>query len=668
MKISKQILANAIRVLSMDMVQNANSGHPGAPMGMADIAEVLWRKYLKHNPKNPRWINRDRFVLSNGHASALIYSVLHLLGYNISIKDLKNFRKIHSKTPGHPEFKVSDGIEMTTGPLGQGIASAIGLAISEKVLSAQFNRPNFNIIDHHTYVFLGDGCMMEGISHEACSLAGNMNLGKLIAIYDNNSISIDGNIKNWFDDDTATRFESYGWHVIRNVDGHNSKCIDSAIQEAIHEIKKPSLLICDTIIGFGSPGKSGSNLSHGAPLGEIEILDTRKQLKWKYSPFIIPEEIYNAWNAVSSGKKYESIWNKKFYEYTCAHPELSKELMRRLNRILPKSWKNQVNNIIIDIQKENYNTATRQSSKNFLEKVSAILPEFIGGSADLTPSTLTQLSRSISIKSNMSGNYIHYGAREFGMTSIANGIAIYGGFIPYTATFLIFMEYAINAVRMAALMKAKHIMLYTHDSIGLGEDGPTHQPIEQLNHLRIIPNLSVWRPCDQVETAFSWKHAIERNGPTAIVLTRQNVIKQHRNTEQLKNISKGGYILKESINKPKLILISTGSEVQIAVRAYEILSNDGYQIRVVSLPCTDLFESQSEEYRELVLPKIVNLRIAIEAGVSNFWHKYTGSYGMVIGIDTFGKSGSEKDLFNFFKITVDNVINQAKILIKKSKF
>ncbi|AFA41013.1 transketolase [Wigglesworthia glossinidia endosymbiont of Glossina morsitans morsitans (Yale colony)] len=667
MKISKKILANAIRVLSMDMVQFANSGHPGAPMGMADIAEVLWRNHLKHNPRNPKWINRDRFVLSNGHASALIYSVLHLLGYNISIEDLKKFRKIHSKTPGHPEFKITDGIEITTGPLGQGIASAVGLAISEKILSAQFNRPRFNIIDHYTYVFLGDGCMMEGISHEACSIAGNMKLGKLIAFYDNNGISIDGEIKDWFNDDTASRFESYGWHVIHNVDGHDCKNIHTAIKNALNETNKPSLLICNTIIAFGSPNKSGSHLSHGAPLGEMEISQTRKKLKWNYAPFIIPSEIYKAWNTVDLGKNYELKWNKIFYEYTHKYPKLSQELIRRLKFKLPVCWKKQIKKIITNTQKENNHISTRQASKNILEKINYMLPELIGGSADLTPSTLTKLSCSISIQSNISGNYIHYGAREFGMTAIANGIAIYGGFLPYTATFLVFMEYAINAVRMASLMQAKHIMLYTHDSIGLGEDGPTHQPIEQLSALRIIPNLSVWRPCDQVETAVAWKNAIERCGPTVIVLTRQNVIKQDRNVSALNNISKGGYILRESKQKPELILISTGSEIEITVRAYKILSNNGYQIRVVSLPCIDLFESQSKIYKELVLPKNVQLRIAIEAGVSHFWYKYVGLSGKIIGIDEFGRSGSGKDVFNFFKINVDTIVHQSKILIKKSR-
>lgn len=665
MKISKKTLANTIRILSMDMVQHANSGHPGAPMGMADIAEVLWRNYLKHNPKNPKWINRDRFVLSNGHASALIYSVLHLLGYNISIKDLKQFRKIHSKTPGHPELKITDGVEMTTGPLGQGIANAVGFAMSEKILSAQFNRPNYNIIDHYTYVFLGDGCMMEGISHEACSIAGNMKLGKLIAFYDNNGISIDGEIKNWFNDDTAKRFESYGWQVIQNIDGHNSKSIHTSIKQARNETKKPSLLICNTIIAFGSPNKSGSHLSHGAPLGDVEVSKTRKKLKWNYPPFIIPSEIYSAWNAIESGKNNESKWNKIFYEYIHQYPELSRELIRRIKHTLPICWKKQIQKVIHDTQKENNYISTRQASKNILEKISCILPEFLGGSADLTPSTLTKSSYSTSIKSNISGNYIHYGAREFGMTAIANGIAIYGGFIPYTATFLVFMEYAINAIRMASLMQAKHIMLYTHDSIGLGEDGPTHQPIEQLSALRIIPNLSVWRPCDQIETAVAWRHAIERCGPTVIVLTRQNVIKQDRNIHMLHNISQGGYILKEPEKKIELILISTGSEIEITVRAYEILVRDGYQVRVVSLPCIDLFESQSDAYKELILPKNIQLRIAIEAGISHFWYKYIGLSGKIIGIDEFGRSGSGEDVFNFFKITVDEIVCQSKDLIDK---
>ncbi|BAC24728.1 tktB [Wigglesworthia glossinidia endosymbiont of Glossina brevipalpis] len=666
MKISRKILANAVRILSMDIVENAKSGHPGAPMGMSDIAEVLWRNYFNHNPNNPKWVNRDRFVLSNGHASSLMYSILHLTGYDLSIEDLKKFRKINSKTPGHPEIGVTEGVDMTTGPLGQGISSAVGLAISEKVLSHQFNKPDCEIINHYTYVFLGDGCMMEGVSHESCSLAGTMKLGKLIAFYDSNKISIDGKVQDWFDEDTYNRFTSYGWHVIKDIDGHDHKKIDLAIKEAINKKDKPSLLICNTIIAFGSPNKSGNCISHGSPLGKKEVICTRKELKWKHPPFFIPEKIYEYWNHKYKGNLLENKWKKKFDIYSARYPGLSKDLTRRLNNLLPKDWSKKINNIITSMNLKIKNISTRQASNNLLEKIGPILPELLGGSADLTPSNLTKWSKSISIKSDFSGNYIHYGAREFGMTSIANGIYTHGGFIPYTSTFLVFSEYARSAIRTAALMNSKHIMIYTHDSIGLGEDGPTHQPIEQLSCLRMIPNLSVWRPCDQLETAISWKYAIERNGPTAIILSRQDLVQQNRCIDKIDDICKGGYIIKDCKSIPDLILISTGSEVQIAIDACSILSKNKYKIRVVSMPSSDLFDSQLESYKNFVLPIKVP-KIVIEAGSSVFWNKYIGYNDKIIGIDEFGKSGSCEDLFKFFKITKNNVVNKSKDLINKTK-
>ncbi len=668
--ISKKILANTLRVLSMDAVQKANSGHPGAPMGMADIAEVLWRDYLNHNPNNPKWINRDRFILSNGHGSILLYSLLHLTGYNISIRDLQNFRQFDSKTPGHPEYKHTEGVETTTGPLGQGIANAIGMAISEKTLAAQFNRPELNIINHYTYVFVGDGCMMEGISHEVCSLAGILKLGKLIVFYDDNNISIDGNVKNWFNDDTSSRFKSYGWHVIPNIDGHDSEKINIAINEAKMENDKPSLLICKTIIAYGSPNKSGSSKAHGTPLGEQEIIKTRKILNWNFPPFIISPDIYQAWNAKIKGQKKEDKWNNIFNIYKKKYPELSEELERRINGNLPKNWQIITKKYIQKLQLNPKNIATRQASQNSLDFLSKILPELLGGSADLTPSNLTNWSTSKSINKYNFGNYINYGVREFGMTAIANGISCYKGFIPFSATFLVFVDYARSAVRMAALMKIRHIMIYTHDSIGLGEDGPTHQPIEQLSSLRIIPNLSVWRPCDQVETIVSWKKAIEKiDGPTALILSRQNLVQQKRSLQQIDNIAKGGYILIDSDdNQPKLIIISTGSEVNLAVIAQKKLLNQGYKVRVVSMPSTNDFDLQDIQYKESVLPNNIKLRIAIEAGITNFWYKYVGDHGEIIGVDKFGKSGSEKDLFNFFNLTVDYIIKKSIFLLNRIKF
>ncbi|MXP51199.1 transketolase [Pantoea sp. SoEX] len=663
---SHKELANAIRVLSMDAVQKANSGHPGAPMGMADIAEALWRKHLNHNPNNPLWFNRDRFVLSNGHGSMLIYSLLHLTGYDLPISEIKNFRQLNSKTPGHPEYQHTMGIETTTGPLGQGLANAVGFALAEKTLSAQFNRSDCNIVDHNTYVFVGDGCMMEGISHEVCSLAGTLKLGKLIVFYDDNDISIDGKTKYWFTDNTAKRFESYNWHVIKEIDGHDHHSITQAIEQAKNIHNKPSLLICKTIIGYGSPNKQGTHDVHGSPLGENEVILTRKFLKWKYPQFVIPAEIYNEWDAKVSGQNLEKKWNEKLKYYEKKYPKLAVEFKRRINKILPDNWDTITKKFIKILQENPENVAGRKSSQNTIEVLGNILPELIGGSADLTPSNLTMWSGSNPINRNIDGNYIHYGVREFGMTAIANGISIYGGFLPYTATFLMFSEYARNAIRMAALMKLRHVMVYTHDSIGVGEDGPTHQPIEQISNLRMIPNIHLWRPCDQVESAVAWKCAVERqDGPSILVLSRQNLVQQSRTIEQLKNIKRGGYILKDCNTKePDIILIATGSEVELAVNAYYKLSyHDNLKVRVVSMPCTNIFDQQSEYYRELVLPSKIKIRIAIEAGIADFWFKYVGTNGKVIGINSFGMSGSTDNLFKLFGFTVDNIISTAQSLL-----
>lgn len=658
-------LANAIRILSIDAVQQANSGHPGAPMGMADISEVLWRCFLNHNPNNPNWFNRDRFILSNGHCSMLLYSLLHLSGYNISIEDIKSFRQINSKTPGHPEFYHTVGIEATTGPLGQGLANAVGFAISERTLSSQFNRKNFNIIDHYTYVFVGDGCLMEGISHEVSSLAGTLKLDKLIVFYDNNGISIDGKVKNWFTDDTKNRFISYKWNVIDNINGHDRIEIKKAISQAKTTIGKPSLLICNTIIGFGSINKSGSHESHGAPLGKEEISLVRKNLNWEYPPFFIPELIYKKWNAKKNGQIKENIWNKCFLEYCKKYPELSEELKKRILHKLPNNWKEKNKKFLKNLNDNPKNISTRQASQNNIEFFGKLMPQYlIGGSADLTPSNLTTWSGSKSINNISSGNYIHYGVREFGMTAIANGISLHGGFLPYTSTFLVFVDYARNAVRMAALMKIRHIMIYTHDSIGLGEDGPTHQPIEQLSSLRIIPNMTVWRPCDQIECAISWKYAIEAQSPVALILSRQNLIQQIRDYQQIKNIKRGAYILKDSsISNPDIILIATGSEVNIACNAYFKLVSEGYKVRLVSMPSTNIFDKQEKSYREFVLPKSIKNRIAIEAGITDYWYKYVGLQGKIIGMKDFGISGPADKLFNFFGFNVSNIVSQAKKLI-----
>ncbi|EMK3325571.1 transketolase [Vibrio vulnificus] len=661
---SRKHLANAIRALSMDGVQKANSGHPGAPMGMADIAEVLWRGHLNHNPSNPEWADRDRFVLSNGHGSMLIYSLLHLSGYELSIDDLKNFRQLHSKTPGHPEYGYAPGIETTTGPLGQGITNAVGMAMAEKALAAQFNKEGHDIVDHFTYVFMGDGCLMEGISHEACSLAGTLGLGKLIAFWDDNGISIDGHVEGWFSDDTPKRFEAYGWHVIPAVDGHNAEAINAAI-EAAKADPRPTLICTKTIIGFGSPNKSGSHDCHGAPLGAEEIAATRKELGWEHGPFEIPQEVYAEWSAKEAGAAKEASWNEKFAAYEAAYPELAAEFKRRVNGELPAQWEEKANQIIADLQANPANIASRKASQNALEAFGKMLPEFMGGSADLAPSNLTMWSGSKSLEANdFSGNYIHYGVREFGMTAIMNGIALHGGFVPYGATFLMFMEYARNAMRMAALMKIQNIQVYTHDSIGLGEDGPTHQPVEQIASLRLTPNMSTWRPCDQVESAVAWKLAIERkDGPSALIFSRQNLAQQPRSAEQVADIAKGGYILKDSDGKPELILIATGSEVELAVKAAEQLTAEGKKVRVVSMPATDTFDKQDAAYRESVLPSDVTARIAIEAGIADFWYKYVGFDGRIIGMTTFGESAPADQLFEMFGFTVENVVNTAKELL-----
>ncbi len=662
---SRKELANAIRALSMDAVQKANSGHPGAPMGMADIAEVLWRDYLNHNPTNPHWADRDRFVLSNGHGSMLIYSLLHLTGYDLPMRELENFRQLHSKTPGHPEYGYTPGVETTTGPLGQGIANAVGFAIAERTLAAQFNRPGHDIVDHHTYAFMGDGCMMEGISHEVCSLAGTLKLGKLTAFYDDNGISIDGHVDGWFTDDTALRFEAYGWHGVRNVDGHNPDAIKAAIEEARKVTDKPSLLMCKTVIGFGSPNKAGTHDVHGAALGAAEVAATREALGWKYAAFEIPQDIYAQWDAKEAGQAKEAAWNDKFAAYARAFPELAAEFKRRINGELPADWKADAKAFVEKLQANPANIASRKASQNALEAFGKVLPEFLGGSADLAPSNLTMWSGSKALNVDPAGNYIHYGVREFGMTAITNGIALHGGFLPYSATFLMFVEYARNAVRMAALMKLRNVFVYTHDSIGLGEDGPTHQPVEQLASLRVTPNMSTWRPCDQVESAVAWQYGIERNdGPTTLVFSRQNLTQQPRSAEQLANVYRGGYVLKDCAGTPDVILIATGSEVGITVEAADQLTAAGRKVRVVSMPSTDAFDKQDAAYRESVLPAAVTARVAVEAGIADYWYKYVGLNGAIVGMTTFGESAPAEQLFAEFGFTVDNVVAKAQALLK----
>jgi len=656
-------LANAIRALSMDAVQKAKSGHPGAPMGMADIAEVLWNDYLQHNPENPEWADRDRFILSNGHGSMLIYSLLHLSGYDLSIDDLKSFRQLHSKTPGHPEYGYAPGIETTTGPLGQGIANGVGMALAEKVLAAQFNREGHNVVDHNTYVFMGDGCMMEGISHEACSLAGTLGLGKLIAFYDDNGISIDGEVEGWFTDDTVKRFEAYGWQVIPRVNGHDSDEIKQAIETARANSDQPTLICCKTIIGFGSPNKEGKEDCHGAPLGDDEIALTRERLGWKHGAFEIPENVYAGWSAKEKGAKAEQTWNAKFDAYAKAYPELAAEFKRRVNSELPADFSAKAQAYIEECQAKGEVIASRKASQNTLNAFGPLLPEFLGGSADLAGSNLTLWKGCEGVSANdAAGNYVFYGVREFAMSAMMNGIALHRGFVPYGATFLMFMEYARNAVRMAALMKQRAIFVYTHDSIGLGEDGPTHQPVEQVASLRYTPNLQTWRPCDTVESAVSWKAAIERtDGPSALIFSRQNLAHQTRDAQQVANITKGGYILKDCAGTPDAIIMATGSEVQLAVEAAEKLT--GKNIRVVSMPCAELFSAQDAAYREAVLPAAVSARVAVEALHKDYWYKFVGLNGAVIGMETFGESAPAGDLMKHFNITTEAVVEAVSGLL-----
>ncbi|USD43319.1 transketolase [Vibrio sp. SCSIO 43135] len=663
--ISRSKLADAIRVLSMDAVQKAGSGHPGAPMGMADIAEVLWRDFLKHNPNNPNWADRDRFILSNGHGSMLIYSLLHLSGYDLSMDDIKSFRQLHSKTAGHPEYGYAPGIETTTGPLGQGITNGVGMALAEKVLAEQFNREGHDIVDHHTYVFMGDGCMMEGISHEACSLAGTLGLGKLVAFWDDNGISIDGEVDGWFSDDTPKRFEAYGWHVISEVDGHNADAIHAAITQAKAVTDKPTLICCKTVIGFGSPNKSASHDCHGAPLGEDEVALVRLNLGWDHPEFEIPADIYQAWDGKDKGQSVESDWETRFSAYQAAYPELAAEFQRRSSSQLPENWEAYTQDIIKTLQANPQTIATRKASQNAIEAFGPLLPEFLGGSADLTPSNLTNWSGSKSITAqDASGNYVSYGVREFAMSAMMNGIALHGGFIPYGGTFLMFMEYARNALRMAALMKQRSIFVYTHDSIGLGEDGPTHQPVEQIASLRLTPNMSTWRPCDQVETAVAWKSAVERfDGPTSLIFSRQNLVQFERDEATLANVVKGGYVLSDCDGEPELILIATGSEVALAMEAKAKLGD--VKCRVVSMPATDVFDAQSAEYQQSVLPNTVTKRLAIEAGIKDYWFKYTGLQGDIIGMTRFGESAPADQLFEMYGFTVDNVIAKATALLEK---
>ena len=660
---SRRALANAIRALSMDAVQKANSGHPGAPMGMADIAEVLWNDFIIHNPSDPSWSNRDRFVLSNGHGSMLLYSLLHLSGYDLSIEDLKNFRQLHSKTPGHPEFGYTPGVETTTGPLGQGLSYAVGMALAEKILSAQFNRENHKIIDHKTYCFLGDGCLMEGISHEVSSFAGTQKLGKLIVFYDDNGISIDGEVNGWFTDNTPDRYRSYGWQVIPNIDGHDHAAIKVAIEDAHAEKYKPTLICCKTVIGYGSPNKQGKEDCHGAPLGASEVALAREKLKWQFGPFEIPSEIYASWNAEKKGGLAQSKWDEEFKNYRNQYPELCSELERRLDGHIPEDFSEKANAYIYECQYKMEKIASRKASQNCLNIFGPLLPELLGGSADLAGSNLTIWSGSKGITSeDASGNYLFYGVREFGMSGMMNGITLHGGFIAYGATFLIFMEYARNAVRMAALMKQKNIFVYTHDSVGLGEDGPTHQPVEQLTALRSTPNLETWRPCDTVESAVSWKSAIERDGgPSALIFSRQSLTPQTRSQEQLADVAKGGYILKDPDGKLDAIIIATGSEVEIAVDAAQALFSKGVNARVISMPCAEIFSLQDLAYRERILPSCVRVRVAVEAGHSDYWYKYVGIDGKVVGMTTFGESAPVEKVREHFGFTVENVVNAVLV-------
>ncbi len=661
---SRKTLANAIRALSMDAVQKANSGHPGAPMGMADIAEVLYNDFMRHNPANPDWSDRDRFVMSNGHGSMLPYSILHLSGYDVTIEDLKNFRQLHSKTPGHPEHGYAPGIETTTGPLGQGICNAVGMAIAERALAAEFNRDDFDIVDHFIYVFMGDGCMMEGISHEACSLAGTLGLGKLVAFWDDNGISIDGKVEGWFLDDTPKRFEAYGWHVVE-VDGHDPDEIKIAIEAARAITAKPSLICCKTIIGYGAPNKAGGHACHGAPLGEEEVALARVELNWEHEPFVIPDEVYHGWDHREKGKAQEHAWNQKFTDYKAQHPELAAEFERRINSELPEHWEEEAKAFIAEVDQAAETKATRQASLAAIEAYSPLLPELFGGSADLGGSNGTEWSGFQPMRAESpDANYINYGVREFGMSAMLNGIVLHGGFIPFGATFLVFSDYARNALRMAALMKIQSIFVYTHDSIGLGEDGPTHQAVEQIPSLRLIPNMQVWRPCDTVETAVCWKAAIEyREGPSCLVFSRQGLKHQSRSQEQIEAIARGGYILRDCEGVPDAIIIATGSEVELAIAACESEALENQKVRVVSMPSTSVFDRQPREYRDEVLPPGVNARIAVEAAVTAGWYKYVGQDGIVIGIDTFGESAPAKELFSYFGFTVGKVVEAVNSLL-----
>ncbi|HDJ7902669.1 TPA: transketolase [Escherichia coli] len=662
---NSQLLANAIRMLSVDAIQKANSGHPGAPMGMADIAEVVWRRHLRHNPKNPQWFNRDRYVQSNGHGSMLIYALLHLTGYDLSMDDIRDFRQLHSRTPGHPEYGYTPGVETTTGPLGQGVANAVGMAIAEKALAAEFNKPGFNIVDHHTWLFLGDGCLMEGISHEACGLAGTLKLGNLIAIWDDNGISIDGHVEGWFAEDTAARFRAYGWHVIEGVDGHDPEAVDAAVREAKSVTDKPSLLCCKTIIGFGSPNKANSHDCHGSALGADEVALVRERLQWPYAPFEIPGEIYAEWDATEKGAQVQQEWDALFADYAKQWPELAAEFTRRMKGDLPAGWVENMQKYVHDLQSHPAALATRQVSQKCLNHFADMLPELMGGSADLSPSNLTRHQKSVDFTGeNPAGNYISYGVREFGMSAIMNGLALHGGFIPYGGTFLMFMEYARNALRMAALMKIRSVFVYTHDTIGLGEDGPTHQPVEQLASLRLTSNMETWRGCDQVEVAVAWQQAIERkDGPTSLVLTRQPLAQQPRTAAQLAEIARGGYVLSDCDGQPEMILISAGSEIELVVSAAKALTEEGRKVRVVSMPCTERFDNQDAAYKESVLPKAVRKRLAVEASIAGFWERYVGLDGKVIGMTSFGESAPANVLFKHFGFTPENVLAQARELL-----
>ncbi len=657
-------LTSAVRALAMDAVQKANSGHPGMPMGMAEIAEVLWIHHLRHNPKNPEWFDRDRFVLSNGHGSMLIYALLHLTGYDLSMDDIKQFRQLHSRTPGHPEYGYTPGVETTTGPLGQGITNAVGMALAEKVLAAQFNRPGFDIVNHYTYVFLGDGCLMEGISHEACSLAGTLGLGKLICFYDDNGISIDGHVEGWFTDDTPKRFESYGWHVVPNVNGHDPVAIEGAIEEAKRVNDKPTMICCKTVIGLGSPNLANTHAVHGAALGDAEIAAARPHIGWHHPPFEIPEDIYSAWDATEKGKQLEDEWNLKFAEYAKKYPDEAAEFKRRMTGDLPAHWASHVDAVISEVNAKGETIASRKASQNAIEGLAPVLPELIGGSADLAGSNLTLWSGSKGVSRESGGNYVYYGVREFGMSAMMNGMSLHGGLIPYGATFLMFSEYARNALRMAALMKIRNLFVFTHDSIGLGEDGPTHQPVEQTATLRLIPNMDVWRPCDTVESTVAWARSIERKqGPSTLIFSRQNLPFQKRDAATLKAIDKGGYVLSEAEGgHPQVILIATGSEVGLAIQGQAALAKEGIKARVVSMPCTSLFDRQDKAYQESVLSRGVP-RVAIEAGVTDYWRKYVGLEGAVVGIDSFGESAPANALFEHFGFTVANVVKTVKVVL-----